>query len=80
MHLAFVLSQFDYSLRRKGLEKMIAVVMEKACRNPKDWTGTVGGKLGGMLYIDLTGDDDSSFNGGMHSAAIVFRLAISAAC
>lgn len=33
---------------------MIAVVMEKSCRNPRDWAGAVGGKLGGLLYIDLS--------------------------
>ena len=48
--------EFDYALRRKGVAKMIACVMEPQCRNPKDWEGVVGGKLGGLLYIDLSDD------------------------
>ena len=43
---------------------MIAVVMEKSCKNPRDWTGAVGGKLGGLLYIDLS--DDANFDGGLN--------------
>ena len=35
---------------------MVPVVMEPACRNPKLWTGVVAGKLGGKLYVDLSGD------------------------
>ena len=48
--------EFDYGLMRKGVEKMITVVMEPACHKTSDWTGTVGGKLGGLLYTDLSGD------------------------
>ena len=55
--------QFDYALRRKGVKKMIAVVMEKARRNPREWTGAVGGKLGGLLYVDLA--DDAKFDDGL---------------
>jgi len=51
--------EFDYALRRKGVEKMIVVVMEKGCRNTKEWTGAVGAKLGGTLYIDLSEDGDA---------------------
>ena len=43
---------------------MIVVVMEKSCRNPRDWTGAVGGKLGGLLYVDLS--DDAKFDGGIN--------------
>ena len=42
---------------------MVSVVMEKSCRNPRDWTGAVGGKLGGLLYVDLC--DDANFDGGI---------------
>ena len=48
--------EFDYSLRRKGVAKMVAVVMEPSCRNTNEWSGTVGGKLGGLLYTDLADD------------------------
>ena len=68
-------SQFDYALLRKGRKKMIAVVMEKACCNPRDWTGTVGGKLGTTLYVNLTGDDDTNFNGGAQRRARAYHTA-----
>ena len=48
--------EFDYACRRKGVERMIPVVMEEGCRNSSEWTGTVGGKLGGLLYFDLSSD------------------------
>ena len=35
---------------------MIACVMERQCKNPNEWEGVVGGKLGGLLYIDLSDD------------------------
>ena len=50
--------EFDYACRRKGVERMIPVVMEQGCRNSSEWTGTVGGKLGGLLYFDLSSDGD----------------------
>ena len=56
MRACGVCGRFDYGLRRKGVKKMIACVMEKQCRNPNDWEGVVGGKLGGLLYIDLSDD------------------------
>ena len=64
---AFRFSKFEYGYasRRKGLEKMIAVVMEPDCQDTKTWQGAVGGGLGGHLYINLTRDDDSSFESGM---------------
>ena len=48
--------EFDYACRRKGVDRMIPVVMEEGCRNASEWAGTVGGKLGGLLYFDLTSD------------------------
>ena len=51
--------EFDYALNYKGVEKMIVVVMEKGCRDTKKWRGTVGGKLGGTLYIDMSEDGPS---------------------
>lgn len=49
--------EFDLSLRRKGVARMVTVVMEPSCRDTKTWVGAVGGKLGGNLYIDLAADD-----------------------
>ena len=38
--------EFDYASRRKGVEKMIVVVMEPCCLDTKSWQGVAGGKLG----------------------------------
>lgn len=43
---------------------MISIVMERGCRNPSAWEGTVGGKLGGKLYIDLS-EDGEKFDAGI---------------
>ena len=53
--------EFEYTLARKGVRAMIAVVMEPRCRNTSQWCGVVGGKLGSKLYSDFTKDDDRSF-------------------
>ena len=55
--------EFDYALRRKGVRKMIAVVMEPGCLNTATWDGPVGGKLGGTLYVCLASDE--AFDEGM---------------
>ena len=65
--------EFDYGCRRKGVEKMISVVMERGCRNPNEWSGTVGGKLGGTLYVDLSSDGDA-FDLGVKRLAAEIRL------
>ena len=49
--------EFDHALRRRGVRRMITVLMEPSCRDPRDWCGVVGGKLGGLLYADLSTDD-----------------------
>ena len=67
--------EFDYGCRRKGVEKMISVVMERGCRNPNDWSGTVGGKLGGMLYVDLSSDGDGFGEGVKRLAAEILLIA-----
>lgn len=69
--------QFDYALRRKGVQKMIAVVMEGACANPRDWVGPVGGKLGGMLYVNLTADDHRFDEGIRHLASEIRTVSAS---
>ena len=65
--------EFDYACRRKGVAKMVAVVMEPECRNPALWTGVVGGKLGGMLYIDLSDEDQRRFDEGVEKLAAEIR-------
>ena len=44
-------------LCRRGVERMIPVVLEPSCRDPRGWRGVVGGKLGGTLYTDLSAND-----------------------
>ena len=72
--------EFDYGCRRKGVEKMISVVMERGCRNPNDWSGTVGGKLGGMLYVDLSSDGDGFGEGVKRLAAEILLIAPRKSC
>ena len=71
--------EFDYALRRKGVEKMIVVVMEKGCRNTKEWTGAVGGKLGGTLYHDLSSDDVATFDARVKELSAEIRAVVGSA-
>ena len=48
--------EFDYASLRKGVERMVAVVMEPDVRDTKTWRGVVGAKLGTSLYVDMSGD------------------------
>jgi len=56
--------EFDYALLRKGVDRLIPVVMEPRCRSTSEWKGAVGGKLGPKLYIDLS-DDGPAFEAGI---------------
>jgi hypothetical protein len=47
--------EFDYASNRKP-DKLIAVVMEDACRSQRDWAGPVGVQLGRCMYIDARAD------------------------
>ena len=49
--------EFDYSVLRKGVGRMVAVVMEPGVKNPRSWAGVVGAKLGTKLYVDLAADE-----------------------
>ena len=57
--------EFDYALRRCGVERLIPVVMEPSCRDPRKWRGVVGGKLGGLLYTDLSADSGAGWDDGI---------------
>ena len=48
--------EFEYALRRKGVEAIYPVVMEPRMRDTSNWTGIVSGKLGARLYSDFTAD------------------------
>ena len=39
---------------------MVPVVMEKACKEPRDWEGAVGFRLAERLYIDCSDENFSS--------------------
>ena len=54
--------EFNYASIKKTSSKMIAVVMEKGMLDAKRWTGTVGMRLGGNIYVDMSGDlDDKTY-------------------
>jgi len=57
--------EFDYALMRKGVERLITVVMEPSARNPREWRGPVGGKLGTRLFVDLSDDEPRKFAEGV---------------
>ena len=48
--------EYDYARSTKGVERIVAAVMEPSCRVTSKWTGSIGGRLGGRLYTDLTAD------------------------
>jgi hypothetical protein len=59
--------EFDTTLLNSslGVDRMIAVVMEPRCRDPRSWpNGTVKGKLAPKLYVDLA-DDGVAFDEGV---------------
>ena len=47
--------EFNYAVGRKP-DKLIAVVMEDACKNQRDWAGPVGIQMGQCMYIDARAD------------------------
>ena len=65
--------EFDYTCNRKGVESIVALVMEPRCHNTKAWGGPVGGYLGGRLYLDLTKDDAEAFEVGAHKLVAEVR-------
>ena len=72
--------EFEYALRRKGVEAFVPVLMDSGKCNTRDWWGPVGGWLGGMLYVDLSSDDTERFAGGVRMlSAEIKRLADAAA-
>ena len=46
--------EFEYALLRRGVRRMVPVVMEPRCLDTTKWTGVVGGKLGSKLYCNLS--------------------------
>lgn len=51
-------AEFDYAcLRGHGVGRMLAAVLEPEARDTARWSGAVGMKLGGKLYVDVSPDD-----------------------
>jgi tetratricopeptide (TPR) repeat protein len=46
--------EFEYAYNRKGVNRMVAVVMEPDCAGPQSWDGSVGAILGLQLYVGAT--------------------------
>jgi hypothetical protein len=53
--------EYDLALLKKGVGRMVPVVMERRCRNPKLWSSAVSGKLGPKIHVDMTSDDGEAF-------------------
>jgi hypothetical protein len=66
--------ELDYALSRKGVENIVTVVMEPEMRDTSLWTSTLGGKLGGKLFIDASMSDPA----GLAEAADQLRRQIHA--
>eukprot|EP00966_Prymnesium_polylepis_P054150 1251760-Prymnesium_polylepis.1 len=47
-------------LLRKGVRRMVAVVMEPGLRDTTAWTGVVGAKLGTSLYCDCSDNETTA--------------------
>ena len=62
--------EFDYTVLRKGAGRMVAVVMEPSMKNPSNWVGVVGAKLGTKLYVDLAAhESEGAFTAGVRHLA-----------
>ena len=49
--------EYDYSVRRKGIQNLIPIVMEPNCKDLRNWHGSLGATLANQLYIDYSEDD-----------------------
>jgi len=50
--------EFEYAMRRKGVDNLFVVVMEKACKDQRTWEGTLGAVLGSHMYHTFVNDGD----------------------
>ena len=64
-------AEFDYATHRKGVERVLPVLMEAGCRDSRQWQGAVGMRLAGQLYQDLS-EDGEAFDAGV--AELVERI------
>jgi hypothetical protein len=52
--------EFDYASRKLS-DHMIPVVMESYMLNKRAWDDRLDSELGGILYVDMTKDDEATF-------------------
>ena len=52
-------AEFDYASSRKGVSRLVPVVMESRCSDTREWYGAVGMRLGSKLYQSLWEDGDA---------------------
>ena len=50
-------AEFNYALNRRGVERMLAVVMEPSCCDTKRWRGPVGLRCGMKLFVDASAEN-----------------------
>ena len=50
--------EFTYATNRN--KKMIPIVMEPSMKNPGEWDGPLGIRLGGNLYVDMSETDSEN--------------------
>eukprot|EP00971_Amphidinium_carterae_P068314 1352625-Amphidinium_carterae.1 len=48
--------EFQYA-RQKRCDRLVVCIMESGMKDTSQWNGQVGMTCGGILYIDLSGDD-----------------------
>jgi hypothetical protein len=53
--------EFEFASRRHS-NSMIPVVMERVMLNLKEWKGRLDSELGGILYIDMSKDEEAIFH------------------
>jgi len=53
-------AEFSYAVQRKGVQKVVAVVMEPELKDTAKWQGPIGLRLNGLLYVDFTEDTSRS--------------------
>ena len=56
--------EFGTISRKFGSDRIVVVVMEERMLNTRKWSGIVGARMGGILYTNLTSDDDDEFERG----------------
>ena len=65
-------AECSYALNRRGVQRMVAVVMEPRALDTTTWSGVVGLRLGTTLYIDLS-TDGPAFDEGVKALAARIR-------